>query len=127
MQGYIEQNIPLDTQWVDIDYMQDYKDFTYNDKDFYGNSGKGAFSGLREFVDILHQKNMKFVPIIDAGISQRPGQNYSAYDEGVKQDIFLKLSNKALAGGKVWPNEAVYPDFLHPNASSYWGSQLDGF
>jgi alpha-glucosidase (family GH31 glycosyl hydrolase) len=31
MQGYIEQNIPLDTQWVDIDYMQDYKDFTFND------------------------------------------------------------------------------------------------
>jgi len=84
MQGYIEQNIPLDTQWVDIDYMQDYKDFTYNDKDFYGNSGKGAFTGLREFVDSLHQNNMKFVPIIDAGISQRPGQNYSAYDDGIK-------------------------------------------
>lgn len=127
MQGYIEQNIPLDTQWVDVDYMQDYKDFTYNDYDFYGNSGKGAFSGLREFVDGLHQKNMKFVPIIDAGIAWRPGQNYSAYDEGIKQNIFLKLKNNALAGGKVWPNEAVYPDFLHANASQYWGSQLDGF
>lgn len=78
-------------------------------------------------MDGLHQKNMKFVPIIDAGISQRPGQNYSAYDEGIKQNIFLKLKNNALAGGKVWPNEAVYPDFLHANASQYWGSQLDGF
>ena len=64
--------------------MQDYKDFTYNDQDYNGAPGKGAFSGLREFVDHLHSMNMKFVPIIDAGISQRPGQNYSAYDEGVK-------------------------------------------
>jgi len=116
MQGYLDNEIPLDTQWVDIDNMQDYKDFTYNDQDYYGNAGKGAFSGLREFVDHLHSMNMKFVPIIDAGISQRPGQNYSAYDEGIKQDIFLKLSNNQLAGGKVWPNEAVYPDFLNPKA-----------
>ena len=49
--------------------MQDYKDFTYNDQDYYGTPGKGAFSGLGEFVDHLHSMNMKFVPIIDAGIS----------------------------------------------------------
>jgi alpha-glucosidase len=36
MQGYIDNNIPLDTQWVDIDYMQNYKDFTVNEVDFLG-------------------------------------------------------------------------------------------
>lgn len=63
--------------------MQDYKDFTYNDQDYYGNEGKGAFSGLREFVDYLHRMNMQFVPIVDAGISWRAGQNYAAFDQGV--------------------------------------------
>ena len=70
MQGYIEQGIPLDTQWVDIDYMQDYNDFTYAGKDPLGNPG--SFSGLPDFVKKLHSMNMKFVPIIDAGVSYRP-------------------------------------------------------
>jgi alpha-glucosidase len=69
-QGYIDNGIPLDTQWVDIDYMQDYKDFTYNAQDAQGNPGD--FNGLPAFVDKLHAQNMKFVPIIDAGIAYRP-------------------------------------------------------
>ena len=76
--GYIDNGIPLDGQWVDIDYMQDYKDFTVNEKDFAG--APGAFAGLAGFVDQLHQMNMRFVPIIDAGVAMRPGQNYAAYD-----------------------------------------------
>jgi alpha-glucosidase (family GH31 glycosyl hydrolase) len=71
--------------------------------------------------------NMKFVPIVDAGISWRAGQNYSAFDQGVAQDIFLKLKSGELAGGKVWPNEAVYPDFLNPQSNEYWKQQLEGF
>jgi len=56
------------------------------------------------------------VPIIDAGIAYRPNQGYKAFDEGVKQDIFMKSPDKSLAFGKVWPSEAVFPDFSHPNA-----------
>ena len=71
LEGYIENKIPTDAQWVDIDYMQDYKDFTFNQADFLG--GPGAFSVLGEFIDYLHADlNMKFVPILDAGISYRP-------------------------------------------------------
>jgi alpha-glucosidase (family GH31 glycosyl hydrolase) len=55
--------------------MSDYKDFTYDET---------AFKGLPEFVDELHAKNMKFVPIIDAGIAVRPNQGYDAYDSGMQ-------------------------------------------
>lgn len=72
--GYKEHDIPLDTQWVDIEYMEDYRDFTYDKK---------AFAGLPEFVEELHDKDMKFVPIIDAGVAIRPGQGYEAYDTGI--------------------------------------------
>jgi alpha-glucosidase (family GH31 glycosyl hydrolase) len=78
MQGYIDNGIPLDAQWVDIDYMQDYKDFTYNGNNSFGEAG--AFSGLRNFVDDLHKQNMRFVPTIDAGIAMRPNQGYLPYD-----------------------------------------------
>ena len=69
--------------------MKDYRDFTYNQADYFGQPG--AFSYLRDFIDFLHDHlNMKFVPIIDAGISYRPNSDYPAFDEGVKQNVFLK-------------------------------------
>lgn len=113
MQGYADNGIPLDTQWVDIDYMRDYQDFTYASVDMFGNPG--SFAGLPDFVKSLHQKNMKFVPIIDAGVSYRPGKGYTAFDQGMQQDVFLKINGSPFIG-KVWPNEAAYPDFTHPNA-----------
>jgi alpha-glucosidase (family GH31 glycosyl hydrolase) len=107
--------------------MKDYKDFTYNQADYFGQPG--AYNGLREFVsDFLHEQlNKKFVPIIDAGISYRPNQGYPAFDEGVREDVFLKDNKGKLAFGKVWPNEAVFPDFSHPNSAPYWISQLNNF
>lgn len=38
--------IPIDVQWNDIDYMDQFKDFTYD---------KDKFAGLPDFVDRLHQ------------------------------------------------------------------------
>lgn len=107
--------------------MQDYKDFTYNANDYNGNPG--SFAGLPEFVNDLHSKNMKFVPIVDAGISYRPGNAYPypAFTQGEAQDVFMKTANGNTLIGKVWPNEAVYPDFTHPNASGYWTGQLSTF
>jgi alpha-glucosidase (family GH31 glycosyl hydrolase) len=126
LSGYLENQIPLDAQWIDIDYMQDYKDFTYNQADYWGQPG--AFFGLQEFIDFLHHElNMRFVPIIDAGISYRPNEDYAAFDEGVKQGVFLKEADGSLSYGKVWANEAVFPDFSNPQANTYWIDQLDRF
>ena len=123
-QGYLDNKIPLDTQWVDIDYMQEYRDFTYAATDM--NNNPGDFSGLPEFVNELHSKNMRFVPIIDAGVAYRPGQDYGAFDRGMQQDVFLK-ANGSVFVGQVWPNEATYPDFTHPKANGWWASELQSF
>lgn len=105
--------------------MDAYKDFTVNDKNVLGL--KGDFFNLSGYVDQLHSWNMKFIPIVDAGISARPGQGYQAYDSGVAQDIFIKNPDGTIFQGKVWPNEAVYPDYMHPNTDQWWGAQLDSF
>ena len=34
--GYRENNIPIDMVYMDIDYMEDYKDFTVNQENFPG-------------------------------------------------------------------------------------------
>ena len=48
--------------WTDIDYLDAYKDFTFDPVNF---------SGLGEFVEDLHSKRMHYIPIIDAGIAKR--------------------------------------------------------
>lgn len=106
MKGYEENDIPLDTMWSDIDYMQFYRDFTYD---------KERFQDLPQFIEELHNKSLQYVPILDAGIAIRKNE-YNAYDSGIKEDIFVKLNGDVLVS-KVWPKEATFPDFFNPKTS----------
>ena len=70
---YRENHIPIDMVYMDIDYMDSYKDFTIND-DF------GDFS---EYVENLKKDNIRLIPIIDAGVKIEEG--YDVYEEGVSE------------------------------------------
>ena len=84
VENYRANGIPLDAQWADIDYMDKYRDFTTDPINF---------KNITSYVDYLyHNISVKFVPIIDAGISMRPGGNYSAYDKGIAKNVFLKMN-----------------------------------
>ena len=98
--------------------MNSYKDFTYDTT---------AFKDLPAFVDGLHKNNQRYVPILDIGVAMRPGQDYSAYDDGIKDDVFIKINGQNGLEpfiGKVWPNEAHYPDFFNPKTTPWWHAQL---
>lgn len=81
MYKYEEKNLPLDTIWSDIDYMDRYQDFTYDPVNF---------ALLPKIIDDLHENNLQYIPIIDAGIAQREGGDYEVYNTGVQQDVFVK-------------------------------------
>ncbi|RWS00852.1 Lysosomal alpha-glucosidase-like protein, partial [Leptotrombidium deliense] len=103
-------NIPFDVQWVDIDYMNDYNDFTYD---------KNSFQDLPQFVDTLHRIGMYFVIILEPGVSAcEPTNTHRPYDDGIEMDIFVKHSNGEILVGKVWNKcgKTVFPDFTHPIA-----------
>lgn len=70
--------------WSDIDHMDNYRDFTHDPI---------RFADLPSFIDELHQNHTHYVPILDAGVARRPWGNYSAYDDGVENDSFLKIGN----------------------------------
>lgn len=114
----VDAGIPFDVQWNDIDYMDNYKDFTYNTE---------TYDTLPEFVDELHANDMRYIAIIDSGVYVQPDGAYSSYDEGVEMDIFVKNLEGSYAMGRVWPDVAVFTDFTHPNAYSYWKNQYDKF
>lgn len=119
LDGYNAKNLPLDTLWSDIDYMEDYKDFTIDQTNF---------GDLPAFVEEIHENNLQFIPIIDAGIAQRKDQGYSVYDTGVEQDVFIKAyENGPDFTGEVWPVDAVYPNFFHNTTIAWWKKNLDDF
>ncbi|XP_070186369.1 lysosomal alpha-glucosidase-like isoform X3 [Littorina saxatilis] len=113
-------NIPYDVQWNDIDYMDAYKDWTYD--------ANKTYVGLPEIVDDLHSHNQRYIMIIDPGISsiQKPG-TYPPFDDGVKMDIFIKNATGQILIGKVWPGLTAFPDFFHPKADDYWFQQMQSY
>jgi len=116
--GYAAAGIPLDTQWMDIDYMQNYKDFTLDSVNF-------PQAEVSSFVSQLHANGQHFVPIIDPGIFIQEG--YTAYDEGMEKDLFIKDMQGTGYMGQVWPGPTYFPDFLHPESQDYWTTQLKTF
>lgn len=92
---------------MDIDYMQNYRDFTYDSKQF-------PMEEVNSFVNYLHSNGQHFITIVDPGIMVYEG--YDAYDQGMKQDVFIKDITGKPYLGQVWPGPTYFPDFLHPNA-----------
>ena len=79
VKGYRDNGIPLDSVYLDIDYMEGFKDFTVNEE---------RFPDFPKFVEEMKQEHIHLVPIIDAGVKIEEG--YEVYEEGVKQGHFCK-------------------------------------
>jgi lysosomal alpha-glucosidase len=100
----------------DIDYMRNHLDFTYD---------AVAFGNLPALVENLHAHNQHYIMIVDPGISntQAPGA-YAPYDDGIKQDVFIKNASGGILVGSVWPGNTAFPDFLNPATVKYWQQQV---
>ena len=115
-QNYTTFNIPLDTMWADIDYMDDYKVFTISPQ---------TYADLPAKVQQIKKDGRFFVPIIDDAIAVRPNQNYAPYESGLQKDVFIKKADlSGPATGGVWPGNAYYPDFFKPETVTWWHDNL---
>lgn len=108
---YRENHIPLDMVYMDIDYMDSYKDFTLNDD----------FSDFEDFVREMKKENVRLIPIIDAGVKIEKG--YPVYEEGVKNNYFCKRADGSDFMGAVWPGPSHFPDFLNEDARRWFGDK----
>ncbi|XP_012510792.1 PREDICTED: sucrase-isomaltase, intestinal, partial [Propithecus coquereli] len=118
----VVQQYQEDTQITDIDYMEDKKDFTYDEV---------AFKGLPEFVQDLHDHGQKYVIILDPAISidkLANGAAYEPYDRGNAAGVWVNESDGTTAIiGEVWPGLTVYPDFTSPSCIDWWANECSIF
>ncbi len=105
---YEKANIPLDAIFLDIDYMERFKDFSLNDE---------RFPDFKNFVAYMKKRGIRLVPIIDAAVKVEEG--YDVYEEGKENGYFCKDENGDDYVVGVWPGRAVFPDFLN-NEASVW-------
>lgn len=108
--GFRENHIPIDMIYMDIDYMEGYKDFTLNEKEF------DDFPG---FVQEMKDNHIRLIPIIDAGVKIEEG--YSVYEEGVKNRFFCQREDGSDFVAAVWPGDTHLPDMLNPKARKWFG------
>ncbi|WP_077611041.1 glycoside hydrolase family 31 protein [Clostridium sp. Marseille-P2415] len=121
---YRESQIPIDSIYLDIDYMDRYKDFTID---------KEAFPDFPDFVKEMKEQKIHLVPIIDAGVKIEPG--YDVYEEGSAGNYFCKDEEGNDFVTAVWPGRTHFPDVLNDKAREWFGSKyrllleqgIDGF
>lgn len=121
---YRDNQIPIDMVYMDIDYMERFKDFTVNEE---------RFPNFPEYVKKMKAQNIHLIPIIDAGVKIEDG--YDVYEEGVEKGYFCKREDGSDFVAAVWPGWTHFPDFLNPEAREWFGSKyarlmeagIDGF
>ena len=107
---YKEHDLPLDMICMDIEYMQDYADFTVN---------KERFPDLTKLSADLKAQGIRLVPIIDAGVRVDP--NDPTCTEGLEKGYFCTKADGTPFVAAVWPGKAYFADFLRPEVREWFG------
>ena len=111
-----KHQIPSDVIWMDIDYMNGYRIFTFN---------PDGFSNPLRLNDYLHQQDFKTVYMIDPGVKVEEG--YFVDDQGTAGDYWVKDKNGQVFEGNVWPGACHFPDFTRPEVRSWWATLYKDF
>jgi alpha-glucosidase len=114
--GFRNRNIPCDVIWLDIDYMDNFRVFTFN---------KPRFPDVLGLNKYLHDKNFHSVWMIDPGVAVVNG--YSVYESGMQQDAWVKNASGSDFIGEVWPGNCVFPDFTSTKTATWWGGLYKDF
>jgi alpha-glucosidase len=109
-----DQGIPCDSLWLDIDYMNGYRVFTWNKK---------LFPDPKENFQSLIDDGFRVVTIVDPGVKAELG--YSIFDEA--QDNFCKTASGRTYFGRVWPGKTAFPDFFKESCQDWWADKIADF
>ena len=110
--GFRKNKIPADVIYLDVDYMNGYRVFTWD---------KTRFPNPEKMIADLKADGFKTVLIIDPGIKR--DENYATYTDGLKNDIYVKNADGSTLIRNAWAAESAFPDFTNPKAREWFGNQ----
>lgn len=106
-------DLQLDTFWLDIEYTDGKRYFTWN---------YTAFPNPREMISKLSESGRHLTTIIDP--HTKKDENYFFYSNGSARDFFVKDKNGVDFEGNCWPGLSSYIDFFNPTARKYYADQF---
>ena len=113
-QSFRDQDLPCDVIYLDIDYMDGFRCFTWDNE---------KFPHPKKMIAALKEKGFKTVVIIDPGI--KIDENYSVFTEALEKDYFCRKGEGGYISGKVWPGECYFPDYTHPEVRQWWADLFE--
>jgi len=108
-----EKKIPADVIYLDINYMDGYRVFTWHPE---------HFSKPKQTIDKLKEMGFHVVTIVDPGI--KIDNKYLQFTDALKKDYFVKYPNGKNYIGTVWPGRCHFPDFTRSDVRAWWGKQF---
>jgi alpha-glucosidase len=112
-ENFRERDLPGDAIVLDIHYMDAYKIFTWDKKNF--PDPKGLIEKLKDL-------GFHVVVMCDPGIKVEEG--YEPYDSGKKEEVFIKYPDGTNYTGQVWPGWCHFPDFTKPETREWWANHF---
>jgi alpha-glucosidase len=111
--NFRKRGIPCDTLYLDIDYMDVYRVFTWNGE---------TFPEPERLMAELKEQGFNVVTIVDPGV--KVDLNYPVYVEGRERDLYCKTVEDEEFHNVVWPGMCAFPDFTNPETREWWGENL---
>jgi len=107
-------DIPMDVLWLDIEYTDSKKYFTWD---------KSAFPNSIEMQRKIAEHGRKMVTIIDPHIKREAG--YAVHDAALAQSLYVRDNNNAKEyEGFCWPGPSSWLDYLNPTVRDWWAQQF---
>ena len=110
---YLEE-FPLSAVYLDIDYMDNYKVFTWDSK---------KFPDPEKLVKDSLEKGVRIIPVIDPGI--KIDQDSEIFRKFLGQ--YIEDDNHCIFTGYVWPGLCSFPDFINEQTRKIWGESIKKF
>ncbi|MCD4737743.1 MAG: DUF4968 domain-containing protein [Anaerolineae bacterium] len=111
-QDFQEHAVPCDAIYLDIDYMDGFRCFTWD---------RERFPDLAGLTAELRAQGIKTVAIIDPGLKK--DAQYASYREAKAAGHLCKLPDGSVFHAPVWPGLCGFPDFTAPSVREWWGEQ----
>jgi alpha-glucosidase len=108
--GFRERDIPCDALYLDIDYMDGYRVFTWDRERFPDPAG---------LIAELGEQGFRVVTITDPGV--KVDERYAVYAEGRERGYFCLTRDGDEYRNVVWPGLCAFPDFTDPAVREWWG------